>query len=427
MTSVDDSLETTPDRPQPIAITGMRIASLDFIRGLAVMGILVANIFSMGQPFTAYMYPEAFTTGHSEAEDWMWVAQFLLIDGKMRGLFTLLFGAGLYLFMEKAWTKGATRWLQVRRLLWLGLFGLLHYYLIWRGDILFLYAVCGLLAILLFLDLDAHKQFVLGILGYIAGGIFYGASLIFMQAIADGPEPESAAMEEVRTEFLVASERDLADGRAETAIRQDGSYGDFVSHTIERHGGDLFVNLWVFAFETLPLMLIGMALYRFGLFDGRLDTRRQRLWGWVGLALGGVLMLAIALVTLSTGITYYGALAAFIGWSHFPRLFMVLGLAALLATYGPRAGNWLGERVSAAGRAAFTNYLGTSIVMLIVFGNWGLDLFGQLGRTELYLVVFAAWAAMLAWSKPWLARFRYGPLEWLWRCLTYGRMFALRR
>ena len=103
------------------------------------------------------------------------------------------------------------------------------------------------------------------------------------------------------------------------------------------------------------------------------------------------------------------------------------GLAALLAQWGSSASGWLAERVSSAGRAAFTNYLGTSVVMLLVFHGWAGGLFGQLGRTELYLVALATCALMLAWSKPWLERFRYGPLEWLWRCLTYGRKFPLRR
>lgn len=419
--------ETTPDRPQPVSVRGERIASLDFIRGIAVMGILAANIFSMGQPFTAYMYPEAFTTGHSDAEDWMWVAQLVLVDGKMRGLFTILFGAGLYLFMEKAWAKSATRWMQVKRLLWLGMFGLIHFYLIWRGDILFAYAASGLMAVLLFINLSARNQLVLGILGYIAGGIFFAISMIFMQVTADGPEPDSAAMSQVRSEFIKAAEADLADGRAETAVRQEGTYLEFVSHTVEQHGTDPLVNVWLLAFETLPLMLIGMALYRIGLFSGEWDPRNQRLWGWVGLGGGGVLTTIIALRTMEGGFTYYGVLAAFLGWSHFPRLLMTLGLAALLALYAPRAGNWIGDRVSATGRAAFTNYIGTSLVMLMVFGNWGFDLFGQLGRSELYLVVLLAWIAMLTWSQPWLVRFRYGPLEWLWRCLTYGKVFPLRQ
>ncbi|MBX7458095.1 DUF418 domain-containing protein [Qipengyuania sp. 1NDH17] len=390
------------------------------------MGILAANIMAMGQPFTAYAFPEAFTVPHSEAEDWMWVWQLVLVDGKMRGLFTLLFGAGLYLFLEKAWAKGATTGLQAKRLLWLGLFGLVHFYFIWRGDILFFYAVSGLVA-LLFIGLSARKQLVLGILGYIAGGILYGALFGFMQNVADGPAADNVALESVQAEFVKAADADLADGRAESEIRQEGSYLDYVAHNFEAHAFDPLASLMMFAFETLPLMLIGMALYRMGFFSGGFSNRKMRLWGLIGLVAGGALTLWIALSAKAGGFTYYGALAAFMGWSHFPRIFMTLGIAALLVSFAPAAGGWLSERVSAAGRAAFTNYLGTSVVMLLVFGNWGLDLFGALGRSELYLVTIAAWLVMLAWSKPWLERFRYGPLEWLWRCLTYGRRFPLKR
>ena len=413
--------------PEPVALTGGRIASLDFIRGIAVMGILAANIISMGQPFTASIYPDAFASGHSASDDWMWAAQFVLIDGKMRGLFTLLFGAGIYLFVEKARVKGASRWLQIRRLLWLGVFGLIHYYLIWRGDILLAYSMGGIAAVLLFIDLEPHKQMVLGLLGFVAGAIFYGVTMVFMQVVADGPEPDSAALAQVKAEFVAGAERDLADGRSETRIWQEGSYGDLVEHTFEQHGSAPFADPWLLVFETLPLILIGMALYQFGLFTGGIDPRKQRLWGWAGLALGGVLTTVVAFVTIRDGVTYYEGFAARLGWGYLPKLFMTLGLVALLALHTPKAGHWLTDRVSAAGRAAFTNYLGTSLVMLLVFGNWGLDLFGQLTRGELYLVTLAAWALMLAWSRPWLDRYRYGPLEWLWRCLTYRRRFDLQR
>lgn len=422
-----NSTVTTPDRPQPVAETGQRIASLDFIRGLAVMGILAANIFAMGQPFPAYMFPDAFTVPPSGGEDWMWTAQFVLIDGKMRGLFSLLFGAGLYLFMEKAWAKGETVWLQVKRLLWLGLFGLIHFYFIWRGDILFLYAVCGLLTVLMFIGMSVRKQLVIGIFAYIVGAILYGAMTIFMQVAADSAPGDNPVAVQMQEELKSEEANDIADGELETRVRQDGSYADYVTHNLEEHGGDPAFALFFFAFETLPLMLFGIVLYRKGLFDGRWDSRKLRLWGWAGLALGGALHVWIAMVTIKGGITYYGALAAFVGWSHVPRLFMTLGLVILLAVHAPKAGGWLADRISAGGRAAFTNYLGTSIVMLFVFGNWGLDLFGVFGRAQLYLVVVAAWGLMLLWSKPWLERFRYGPLEWLWRCLTYGKLFALRR
>ncbi|GMN13705.1 DUF418 domain-containing protein [Altererythrobacter sp. MTPC7] len=420
--------QTPPDQAQPIAAGDtQRIASLDFIRGIAVMGILWANIVAFGQPFAAYMYPDAFTFPHSDAEDWMWVAQFVLIDGKMRGLFTLLFGAGMMLFMEKAWARGQGRGLQARRLFWLMLFGLLHYFLIWRGDILFSYAVCGLVA-LAFLRMEAHKQLVLGLLGYVAGAVLYGAMMAPLTLAADTPMgEEGGALEMVAPSLEEGKQIALDDGAVQTELIRGGDYGDYVAHMVGTHTADLGFFIFIWLFETLPLMLVGMALYRMGLFSGGFEPGRQRMWGWIGLLGGGAVSLLIALWVRDNGFTYYGTQAAMVGFSFLPRLPMVLGLAALLSLAAPHAAGWLGSRVSAAGRAAFTNYLGTSAVMMLVFHGWGLGLFGELGRTELYGVALLGCAAMLAWSAPWLARFRYGPLEWLWRCLTYGKLFPLRR
>jgi len=416
----------TPDQPKPIAAIGNRIASLDFIRGIAVMGILAANIVAFGQPFSAYMWPDAFLTPHGETSDWMWVAQFVLIDGKMRGLFTLLFGAGLYLFMEKAWKRGATRWLQARRLFWLLLFGLVHFYLIWRGDILILYSIAGFIG-LLCLRWKAKTQLVVGIMGYLVGALIYGAFVGPSYFVADTSMGEQTAFAEVRDGLDQAKSEALADDAAEAAILTDGSYVDFVSHNIAAHASDPLVMLMLFGFETLPLMLIGMALYRGGLFDGRMNASKQRLWGWIGLVVGASFTVWIALWAKGVGFTYWGNTTAFMAFSHLPRLPMVLGYAALLALWGAYASGWLAERVSAAGRVAFTNYLGTSVLMMLVFHPWAGGLWGDLSRPGLYGVVLATWAVMLAWSKPWLERYRYGPLEWLWRCLTYGKRFQLRR
>ena len=418
----------TPDQPAPVSAgDGSRLASLDFIRGIAVLGILAANIVAFGQPFSAYMYPAAFTVPHSDAEDWMWVAQFVLIDNKMRGLFTILFGAGMMLFMEKAWARGSSRWLQARRLGWLGLFGLIHYFLIWRGDILFSYAACGMIALLL-VRVSGKWQLRLGLLGYLAGAILWGGmmSLMYLAADTEVGDP-GAPLADVRAGLEQGKQDELADGVLQTEIISEGRYGDFVAHMVGEHASDLAFFIFLWLFETLPLMLIGMALYRFGFFSGGLDPGKMKRWGWIGLLAGGAVSLLIALWVRDGGFTYYGTQAAMVGFSFLPRFAMILGLAALLALWAPTATGWLGERLSYAGRAAFTNYLGTSVVMMLVFHGWALGLFGQLGRTELYLVVLIAWALMLAWSKPWLLKFRYGPLEWLWRCLTYGRIFPLRR
>jgi len=188
-----------------------------------------------------------------------------------------------------------------------------------------------------------------------------------------------------------------------------------------------FANAMTFIFETLPLMLIGMGLYRLGFFSGAFTRSKMVKWGWVGVLGGGLVSLTLGLIVKAYGFSYYSGTAAFMGWSILPRLAMTMGMAALLVAYSPAWTGWLSQRVRAAGRAAFTNYLGTSIVMLFVFHGWALGLFGELNRPQLYLVTLLTCVGMLAWSKPWLERYRYGPLEWLWRCLTYRQLFPLKR
>ena len=419
----DDAVPFGPVAPVAAA---ERIGTLDFIRGLAVMGILAANIVAFGQPFEAYMYPSAFLTDPADPGGWMWIVQFILIDGKMRGLFTLLFGAGMYLFMEKAWARGATRGLQAWRLAILLAFGLIHFFFIWDGDILFYYAVFGFVA-LACLKWSIKTQLWVGLAGY-ALGVMVSLGFIMPWLITDTPFGESTPeLIEQREAMLSGIDDALAQGDVTNAAIAAGDYGALVMHRLTEQWYEPLVNALLFGFETLPLMLIGVALYRLGFFSGAFDRGKMLRWGWIGLIVGAAAHLAIALVMQAGGFTFYGTLAAFAGLSVLPRVWMVLGMAALLVVYAPSATGWLGDRVRAAGRAAFTNYLGTSVLMMLVFHGWALGLFGELNRPQLYVVVVLAWVVMLAWSKPWLDRFRYGPLEWLWRSLTYRRAMPLRK
>jgi uncharacterized protein len=409
----------------PIAASE-RIDTLDFIRGLAVMGILAANIVAFGQPFEAYMYPAAFKVDAGDPGGWMWIAQFILIDGKMRGLFTLLFGAGLYLFMEKAWARGATRKLQAWRLFILMIFGMIHFFFIWPGDILFYYALFGFLA-LACIGWSIRTQLVVGLAGYMLGVLVLGVGMSIPWAVMSGAMGDGPEMAEARTGLVAGMEDAMAHGAVPNAAIAAGDYGTLVTHRLTEQWYEPISNALLFGFETLSLMLVGMALYRLGFFSGGFARAKLVRWGWAGVILGGLVHLAIGLAMRADGFSYYGTLAAFVGWSPLPRLWMVLGMAALLVVYAPSATGWLGERVRAAGRAAFTNYLGTSIVMMFVFHGWALGLFGEFNRPQLYVVVALTCALMLAWSKPWLDRYRYGPLEWLWRCLTYRQVFPLRK
>ena len=425
--SSEDSVPVaaTPDQP----VRGAeRLVTLDFIRGIAVLGILFANITAFGQPYMAYFWPQALAEPATAGDKLVWLFQTIFIDNKFRGLFSLLFGAGIYLFMERAWARGRGAGLQFRRLAILLVFGLTHYFLIWRGDILTVYAVSGMLALLM-LRWSARKQLVVGLVLYVFGLLAMVAMMGGNLAAANSPKVAAQLDEATRAQLAQAPQDALEGAREEIALYREGSYPEIVEKTVTEDSGQLVQEvLLVVPTETLALVLIGMALFRMGFFSGGMDPAKMRRWGWIGVIAGVLITVPIALLAYRADFPFFLTLFVFNGLARVGQLPMVLGLAALLVLWAPTAAQgWLGSRFGAAGRMAFSNYLGTSIMMMFVFHGWALGLFGELNRLELFGVVAATWALMLAWSRPWLAHFRYGPLEWLWRCLTYGKLFPLRR
>lgn len=413
----------TSDRP----VSGAeRIVALDFIRGVAVLGILFPNVVAHGYPMLAYYWPEALAGGATVFDRWIWLFQFVLIDGKFRGLFTLLFGAGIYLFMERAWARGATMRLQARRLLWLALFGLAHFFLIWSGDILFLYAFAGF-AVLPMLGWTARKQLRVGLVWYVVGALAF-AAVLGGQASLEAEPRAQAEQPEAYAQLRKAMAETFADATDTTGVMRNGSYLEVVAHRARSEGPGLAKMPFVALLETIPLMLVGIAVYRMGLFSGGFD--RARMWrrGWGGFAGGALLSLPLGLWAMQAGFPLMLTQFVFNGAPQLLHLPMVLGLAALLTLWASSAAStFLGSRVVAAGRAAFSSYIGSSVVMMLVFQGWAGGLYGELHRGGLLLVVLATWVLMLVWPAPWLSRFRYGPLEWLWRCLTYGKRLPFRR
>ena len=402
-----------------------RLIALDMMRGVAVLGILFANIVVFANPMLAGLWPGALAQPMGPADEAVWLAQMLLVDGRMRGLFTLLFGAGLLVFLER---RGVG--LQIRRLGWLAVFGLAHYFLLFRGDILFAYAFCGLLA-LGFAGLGAGRLLVLGGMFYAAGALISG--LMFwpmvpqeMTALAGCGDPvaclahgQGTVAEAYRASLMAAQDESLA---------MQARFGAIVLYQLANHALGPLEGAGLAVLETLPLMLIGMGLYRAGLFSGRVPARVLVRWGLAGVALGAALSLPLALWLMGAGHPLYLSTFVLLSPAQLARLPMTLGMAALMVAITPAlAGKGLGRRLEAAGRMAFSNYLGTSLVMAYIFQGWGLGWHGALGRAELLLVVLAGWTAMLVWSPLWLARFRQGPLEWLWRSLAYGKASGLRR
>jgi uncharacterized protein len=344
----------------------------------------------------------------------VWLLQFALVDGKFRGLFTLLFGAGMYLFYERSVARGEGRGRLARRLAVLLAFGLVHYFLIWRGDILTLYAVWGLVA-LSFIAWGERRQLRVGmVLAVVGSAVLPG--LIGMMWL--NPEPG-----------LSPEARALKDAAGELKLYLHGSYPQIVAETVTHKWVNLLQEVGIVGLvETLGLILLGMGLYRHGLFTGRYDAGKLWRRGWAAVAGGAVACLLVGLWPVVRGFPRMVTLFVFIGAGALPHLVTLLGLVAVLAAWAPRASRgWLGRRLAATGRMAFSNYLGMSVLMMFVFHGWALGLFGRFHRLELLGFVLAGWVLMLTWSPWWLQHFRYGPLEWLWRSLTYGRRFAFRR
>ena len=406
--------------------TATRHLTPDALRGFAVMGILAANIIAFAMPEMAYVNPAVM--GELTASDRIsWLAQFVLIDGKMRGLFSLLFGASMMLIADTAAAKGEDpARVHYRRMAWLGLFGAAHFFLIWFGDILFYYAVIGAIAF----RARAWEPrrlikwaLVLYTLFFLANCLFYGALLAFEWA-ANAPGA-SAAMVAQYQEMM--SDPAMSGDISEDLAVYTGGYGAIVAHRLN-DWLILPLNVLLFIGETLPLMWLGMALMKNGFMTGVWDAAAYRRWAWRLVPAGLALNLALGLYLVSTDFAMLTMLNGFMAWSAPMRLMLTIGYASLLILLIQRhATSGFIARVAAAGQVAFTNYLGTSIVMTSLFYGYGLGLFGQVDRTTLWLFVLGGCAVMLLWSQPWLARYRYGPLEWLWRSLARGAVQPMRR
>ena len=178
--------------------------------------------------------------------------------------------------------------------------------------------------------------------------------------------------------------------------------------------------------ETLALMLIGMVLFRSGFLTGEWDDRSYRNIAWWGIGTGGAACLIFGIIEWASGFYAPLILLLFIGVGPPFQLVMAIGYAALIILLSQNPGPFR-TRVAAVGRAAFTNYLGSSILGASIFYGSGLALYGTLDRVHVTLFVPLFWAIMLLWSKPWLDRFRYGPLEWAWRTLARGKLQPMRK
>ncbi|RYD59872.1 MAG: DUF418 domain-containing protein [Sphingomonadales bacterium] len=395
------------------------------VRGVAVMGILLLNVVGFAMPEAAYTNPRAFGGWHG-ADLGVWLTNFVLFDGKMRALFSFLFGASMLLVIERAEASGRDpARVHYLRMLWLLAFGLAHLWLIWDGDILAQYAVIGMIAFAA-RDLPVVRLVTLGAM-LVAFDLVTTAQLplaIFQhQCCASSPEQAAEYARDLAGWARTLGTPPPHEIAQSIAVHQ-GGWIDLVRHRLMENPAGPLPSLLFSGAETLAYMLFGMAGLRSGMLAGAWEPARYRRWLWIswGIALPAYAALAFYLVWTQFSLFSVGlaiALAVPV------RPVMAIGWACLILLL-TRNGGALTGRIAAAGRMAFTNYLATSLICTTLFYGYGLGWFGSLSRWQLYPIVFGIWALMLLWSKPWLARFRFGPLEWMWRSLARGRLELIR-
>ena len=385
------------------------------------MGILLANIVAFGLPEAAYFSPLAW----GGADGWdraAWYVNFVFVEGRMRGLFSLLFGASLLLVIDRAEASGRSgAAVHLRRMAALFAIGCAHLYLLWWGDILAHYALVGMLA-LLFVPAST-RWLVAGAIALLVAGTLLNltqAALLF-----DSAARTTATQRETWQAFAYAfGVPPRAHLLAEIAAMR-GDWGGAVAWRW-RWAIDPFTFLPMGGLETMSAVLLGMAAYRARFVTGEWPRRRYVLVAafCVPLSLAGYAVLGA--VTVASGFdqrwVFFGSIVGSAGF----RVLGFVGYAALLMIL-LRPGTAIADRVGAVGRMAFSNYLGTTILMDLVFTGVGLARFGTMGRASLYWLVSPTWLLMLLWSPWWLSLFAYGPFEWLWRSIARARVQPMRR
>jgi uncharacterized protein len=385
-----------------------RLASLDVLRGAALLGILVINIQSFAMIEAAYLNPTAYGD-LAGVNRWVWILSHVLGDMKFMTLFSVLFGAGIVLITTRAGAKGrGAATLHYRRTFWLLLFGLTHAYLLWYGDILVAYALCAVPAFLV-QRVRPTRLLAAGVLLIsVPSGLyllFGGVMQVSPQAVADSMSSWRPGAEKVA---------------AEVAAYRGGWLEQMACRIPSALVMQTFVYLIMIGWRAGGLMLIGMALFKWGVLSGQRSPRFYLRGLVLGYGLGFPIVVAGVVSNFRAG--WALEYSMFLGWqfNYWGSLLVALGhLSAVILLVKANLVPRLANRLAAVGRMALTNYLLQTVICTTLFYGHGLGLFGQVERWGQALVVLGVWLVQLALSPVWLRHLRFGPAEWLWRSLTY--------
>ncbi len=393
------------NQTQPIDLK-QRIHSLDLLRGFAVLGILIMNITSFSQVSMAYMNP-TIGAGLDGYNKYFHAFNYIFADTRFMSIFSILFGAGVVLFTQRIEAKGKKAFgLHYKRLFWLLLFGLIHAYLIWHGDILVAYAICGGL-VFFFRKSSVRKLLIFSIIFFLVP-IGFNA-LTYYSMPADQLEKTFSFFNPSTQEIAKQTEAMLGSIGAQIPLRMK-----------EAIGLQTLVFMIEIFWRTMSMMLLGMLLYKKGILSAEKSNayylKMMTIGFVVGLIVSGFgLYQAYALEWNGAYVMNVGANYKFV--SGVSMALAYIGM--LMWFYKKGILKPLQSRLQSAGRMAFTNYIGMSVICGLIFYGHGLGLFGSLDRLQQFLVVIAIWVVMLVVSPLVLKTYRFGPLEWFWRKLTY--------
>lgn len=377
-----------------------RIYPLDLVRGAAIVGMVIMNVAATGLPGVMFMLPGQGLA--SLGDTILWLLSFLLVDGKMRALFAMLFGASALLVIDRAEMDGRDGIAEQRRRLFaLLVIGTLHYVLIWSGDILMFLAVAGLLT----LRLVAREPIELVKWAF----AMFAIQLVLFIVLTAAPFWSGTAVD-----HAALVERAMIH---EIAFYRIQDYGALVGGRIASAPVDLYWLILFTLFETMGFMLLGMAMAKGGFFTGQWEAanysrtaRHALIVGLLpsaGIAAGILLAADLRLAEL----LYFAAAFPF----RIPLTIAFAALLMMLARSGE--GRALPDRLAAVGRLSLSSYLLASIIATTLFYGYGGNLFARLDRVELLGVALAIVALLLIAAPMWLRQYGAGPAERAWRAL----------
>jgi len=421
-----------------------RITILDSLRGIAILGILLMNIPSFGLPGVVGHDPSVLNESGVNYSTWYLVNW--IPEGTQRAIFSMLFGAGIILFTTRLENKlNGTFPLDyfIHRQLWLMVFSLFDVFvLLWNGDILLDYACLGLIMVAFRklpgrgLLIGAAVCFVL-MLTRENRDFYQDKKRIYRGEVAaqvdttvtkltEKQKAELAAM----TEFKERNTHERKVRRMNSAIRQvNGSYEDVYEYRTNRYIEDIVPYLYFGLWDVLLFMFVGMAFFKMGILTGKAPVKLYLVMCLAGLGLGLTFSYLRLQPFIDNKFNWFdytkNVKFQFYELSRTCRSIGIFGFIMLL--YKSGWFKWLFALMRPVGQMAFTNYLMQSLICRMFFNGIGLGMYGKLERHEVYFVVAAVWALQIIWSHLWLRYFRFGPLEWAWRSLTYWQRQPMKR